>query len=115
MKKQLSICLTLLMGLITSCSTRSDFPSVNENVQETSEQSYMQESDVQASDEEPAKKYKLCPVCCGTGRCGGCGGSGLIYNSIDYSPGQFVDCGACGGSGVCGFCEGTGMVEDFGW
>ena len=64
---------------------------------------------------EPQKKYKQCPVCYGSGRCGGCGGGGLVYNAIDYNPGQYVDCSACGGTGQCGFCEGSGMVEDLGW
>lgn len=64
---------------------------------------------------EPQKKYKECPVCFGLGRCGGCGGGGLVYNAIDYSPGQWIDCSACGGTGQCGACEGSGMVEDFGW
>lgn len=67
------------------------------------------------SEPEPQKKYKQCPVCYGSGRCGGCGGSGSVYNSIDYNPGQYVDCSACGGTGQCGACEGSGMVEDFGW
>lgn len=92
-----------------------NFPSVNMEMQNTNEQSSMQESDALASDEEPVKKYKQCPVCYGSGRCGGCAGTGSTYNSIDYSPGQYVDCVACGGSGECGACEGTGAVEDFGW
>lgn len=65
--------------------------------------------------EEPAKKYKQCTVCYGTTRCGGCGGTGTVYNSIDYSPGQYVSCSACGGSGACQMCEGSGLIEDFGW
>lgn len=67
------------------------------------------------SEPEPQKKFKQCPLCYGSGRCGGCGGSGSVYNAIDYDPGQYVDCGACGGTGRCGLCEGSGMVEDFGW
>lgn len=71
--------------------------------------------DVIEEDSEPQKKYKQCPACYGTSRCGACGGSGSVYNSIDYSPGQWVDCSSCGGSGSCGLCDGTGVVEDFGW
>lgn len=78
------------------------------------------ESDINTDDyeiieEEPAKKYKQCPLCYGTSKCGGCGGGGGVYNSIDYSPGQYVDCSSCNGSGTCGLCEGSGIVEDFGW
>lgn len=64
---------------------------------------------------EPATRYKQCHVCYGSGRCGGCGGSGLTYNAIDYSPGQLIDCSCCGGNGLCGMCDGSGVVEDFGW
>lgn len=80
-----------------------------------SDKSKTQLDDCDPEINEPAKKYKQCPVCYGSGRCGGCAGTGSTYNSIDYSPGQYVDCGACGGSGECGACEGTGSVEDFGW
>ncbi len=71
--------------------------------------------DYEIVEEEPAKKYKQCPLCYGTSRCGGCGGGGVVYNSIDYSPGQYVDCSSCNGSGTCGLCGGSGIVEDFGW
>lgn len=64
---------------------------------------------------EPTKRSKQCPVCYGIGRCGGCGGGGTVYNSLDYSPGQFIDCSCCGGNGLCGVCDGSGIVEDFGW
>ena len=39
---------------------------------------------------EHAKRYKQCPVCYGNGRCGGCGGGGVVYNFIAYSQGQFI-------------------------
>lgn len=80
--------------------------SVSTEYEEVSE--YEEES-------EPAKRYKQCPVCYGSRRCGGCGGGGIVYNSIDYSPGQFVDCSCCDGNGLCGMCDGSGIVEDFGW
>lgn len=84
----------------------------------SNEESSMSVSNIEEDDvneEEPVKKYKTCPVCYGTTRCGGCGGSGSIYNAIDYDPGQYVDCSSCNGSGACGMCNGTGMVEDLGW
>lgn len=60
---------------------------------------------------EPQKHIVQCNVCSGTGRCGGCGGSGMIY-----SFGDWVSCSACGGSGACGYCHGNGMVEEIaGW
>lgn len=80
--------------------------SVSDEYEEESQ--YTEES-------ESAKRYKQCSVCYGTGRCGGCGGGGIVYNAIDYSPGQFVDCSCCAGNGLCGMCDGSGVVEDFGW
>ncbi len=86
----------------------------NYQIKEGDSPSEWEPADVEAED-EPAKKYKQCPACYGTSRCGACGGTGSVYNSIDYSPGQWVDCSSCGGSGSCGLCDGTGVVEDFGW
>lgn len=60
---------------------------------------------------EPQTHIVQCNLCFGTGRCGGCGGSGMIY-----SFGEWVNCSACGGSGACGYCHGNGMVEEIvGW
>lgn len=77
---------------------------------------YSNETQVNYEEEtEPVKKYTQCPLCFGTRRCGGCGGGGLVYNAIDYNPGQYENCSACGGTGLCSMCEGSGMIEDYGW
>lgn len=99
------------LSIKQAAQQNSSSNSINLN----SDASNLEYDDSGIEQEEPSKKYKECPLCHGMRNCGGCGGNGLVYNSIDNSPGQYIDCSACGGSGACGLCEGTGIVEDVGW
>lgn len=50
--------------------------------------------------------YVQCPLCYGSGICGGCAGRRQVYIS-----GEFVDCTSCNTSGRCGLCEGNGSIK----
>lgn len=116
--KKIILFLALIIGFISyglmtqeTYATNCDYTVQSDKCVFCCDNQTTTQSDASAADEEPAKKYKICPVCAGLKRCGGCGGSGQIY----AGDGRYRDCSSCGGSGACGMCGGSGMIEDFGW
>lgn len=108
----------------SSIQDKGDVPAIECAQLSENENNSTTEVDVENIDaiedvpEEAPKKYKECPLCLKTGRCGGCYGRGQIYSCFDgnnYVPARWKDCECCEGSGDCPLCGGTGWIEDFGW
>lgn len=89
------------VAIALSCSSNNSHEYKDNN------QYQSKEENIETSSEyEIQYDYVQCPLCNGSGFCGGCAGLRQVYIS-----GEYVDCSACNASGRCGLCEGNGSIK----